>query len=405
MRILMLVDFYPPIIGGMELHVQNLSTELVARGHDVSVVTLLHNGFKQIETVRGVRVYRIRGTVQRFGKLFSDSHRQFAPPFLDPESVFALRRIIKSELPDVIHAHSWMVHSFIPLKNWSRAKLVLTLHDYSLVCAKKTLMYQNAQCDGPSFQKCLGCSIGHYGFTKGIVTVLAQRSMETSVRSNIDMIIPVSQAVASGNNLVGSKRPFRIIPNFIPDDTRKPQNVSELFIAQLPKVPYLLFVGALSTHKGINVLLQAYANLTAAPPLVLIGSIWPDSPTKFPNNIIVLKNWPHDAVMEAWSRSLLGLVPSIWPEPCPTVVMEAMVSGRPVIASNIGGLTDIIINNETGFLVPPGDPIALKDTLSHLLANPELITMMGKASKERIIKFQASTVVPQIEQVYKMVVQ
>ena len=96
----MLVDFYTPVIGGMELHVQNLSTELVARGHDVAVVTLLHDGVCPFEIDRGVRIYRIQGSVQRLGKLFSDSNRRFAPPFLDPKSVFALRRIIKNEHPD-----------------------------------------------------------------------------------------------------------------------------------------------------------------------------------------------------------------------------------------------------------------------------------------------------------------
>ena len=100
MRILMLTDFYPPIIGGMELHVQNLSTELAARGHNVAVVTLWHEGSPQIESDRGVRIYRIRGTMQRPAQLFSDAGRRFAPPLPDPETLWALRRIIARERPE-----------------------------------------------------------------------------------------------------------------------------------------------------------------------------------------------------------------------------------------------------------------------------------------------------------------
>jgi glycosyltransferase involved in cell wall biosynthesis len=227
--------------------------------------------------------------------------------------------------------------------------------------------------------------------------------MDAIVRSNIDMILPVSQAVAIGSDLVGSKRPFQVIPNFIPDDICKPQNVSESYISQLPGTGYLLFVGALIRDKGIEVLIQAYANLPEAPPLVVIGAIWPESPTKFPSNIVILKNWPHEAVMAAWPRSLMGLVPSIWPEPCPTVVMEAMACGRPVIGSKIGGLPELVVDGETGFLVRPGDPIALERAITYLLSNPELRDKMGEAGKERVLRFQASTVVTQIEQVYHRV--
>ena len=101
MRILMLAQFYPPAIGGEERLVADLSIELAARGHDVSVVTLRHKGFSQFEIDRGVRIHRVRGTMQRLGMLFSESDRQSAPPFPDPEVLWALRRIILQERPDI----------------------------------------------------------------------------------------------------------------------------------------------------------------------------------------------------------------------------------------------------------------------------------------------------------------
>src|SRR5437879_5079266 len=104
MRILMLAQFYPPTIGGEERHVADLSAELAARGHRVSVATLWNKGFARFEIERGVRIHRMRGTLQRMEAIFSYKDRQFAPPFTDPEALWALRRIISEERPDIIHA-------------------------------------------------------------------------------------------------------------------------------------------------------------------------------------------------------------------------------------------------------------------------------------------------------------
>ncbi|MBO0795693.1 MAG: glycosyltransferase, partial [Ktedonobacteraceae bacterium] len=198
MRILMLTQFYPPIIGGEERHVVNLSSSLVARGHDVSVATLRHHDLPEFEVAQGIRLHRVRGSMQRIGVLFSEDSRQYAPPFPDPEVLSALRRIIRDEQPDIVHAHNWMVHSFTPLKTWSKAKLVMTLHDYSLVCVQKRLMYRGTPCTGPGFTKCLGCAANFYGPAKGWPTVLAHSFWSGRERRAVDMFFPVSQAVVEG---------------------------------------------------------------------------------------------------------------------------------------------------------------------------------------------------------------
>src|SRR5260370_39618468 len=173
MRILMLAEVYRPTIGGEERHVRNLSTELAARGNDVSLATLWHEGLAEFEIDQGVRIHRIRGTMQRATLLFSEQGRQYAPPFPDPEATLALRRIILQERPDIVHAHNWFVHSFTPLKSWSKAKLVVTLHDYSLVCVQKRLTYQEENCSGPALTKCLQCATDFYGVAKGLPSTIA----------------------------------------------------------------------------------------------------------------------------------------------------------------------------------------------------------------------------------------
>src|SRR5215469_2150514 len=128
MRILLLSQFYPPIVGGEERHVRNLDATLAARGHEVSIATLWYPGSTNYERDGDVRVYRLRGTLQRLGGLFVESERRHAPPFPDPELIVALRRVAAQEKPDVVHAHNWLLASYLPLKIWNGARLVVTLH-------------------------------------------------------------------------------------------------------------------------------------------------------------------------------------------------------------------------------------------------------------------------------------
>jgi len=404
MRILMVAGFYPPSIGGIEQHVHHLSRELEARGHHVAVATLWNRGWATFERDGGVRIYRLRGTVHRASRfVLSDPARPYAPPFPDPELVGGLARLVARERPEIVHGHDWLVRSFLPLKRWSRARLVVSLHDYGLACPKWTLLFGDALCSGPGLAKCALCAGRHYGPAKGLLAAFANRLMGMAQRAIVDLYLPVSQAVAAGNGLTGSHLRYRVIPNFVPDDAGTPRAGDERLPAPLPSDRFLLFVGALRRYKGVEVLLKAYAGLPDAPPLVLIGSSWPDSPVSTGPHTLVLRNWPHEAVMEAWRRCLLGLAPSVWPEPCPTVVMEAMACGRAVIASRIGGLPELIADGETGLLVTPGEPEALRAALRHLLDHAELRERMGQAARQRVVQFQADSVVPRIEQAYREV--
>ncbi len=405
MRILMLADFYPPFRGGVARHVSGLSRELVERGHEVAVATFEGEGLPRFEIDHGVRVYRIRGTAQRFTPLFKDTTRRWAPPFPDPELTWAIRRVIACERPDIVHAHTWLVNSFLPLKARSGAKLVLTMHEYGLVCAKKNPVYHGAVCDGPGLRKCLSCSTDHYGLFKGAPAALALQAMSAPLRRAVDLFLPVSDDAAIWCDLAGNGLPYEVIPNFMPDTGGELQSSHEPYLAQLPREEYLLFVGALGRHKGVPVLLDAYAGLVDPPPLVLIGIPWPDMPATCPDNVTVLENWPHDVVMQAWSRSLLVLAPSVVPDTFPIAVIEAMTNGQPVIASRIGGLPELVEDGETGLLVPPGDPVALRGAIARLLADRDLRARMGQAGRRKAREFRTSNVIPRIERAYHRAMQ
>jgi glycosyltransferase involved in cell wall biosynthesis len=397
----MLTQFYPPIIGGEERHVRNLSATLVERGHQVTVATLWVPGAPLQEDDGNVHVHRLRGTLQRIPKLFTESGRRHAPPCPDPELLLRLRTLISEVRPDVVHAHNWMVSAFLPLKHRLGVPLIMTLHDYGLVCAKKNMMFGGKQCDGPELRKCLGCATEHYGSVKGKITTVANWTMARYLRRNVDRFIAVSAAVGRLNDLADQALPFEVIPNFVPDDIDVLGPDSHQ--GALPGTGFILFVGDLTTRKGLHILLQAYLALHKPPPLVLIGRECPDTPDVWPVDVHVFKDWPHKAVMHAWSKSLFGVAPSTWPEPCATVVMEAMAIGKAIVVTNVGGMPDIVDDGIDGIIVSPDDAEALAHAMKLLIEKAPEREEIGRRAREKVGSLKSAAVVSRIEAVYRQV--
>lgn len=396
----MLTDLYPPSVGGMEQYASALSHEMSARGHEVSVAAL-ENECAPSELIDGrVRVHRIKGTFGRLRGLFKDPSRTQAPPLTDPEMMRALGGIIRRERPHIVHAHNWAVNSFAPLKAWSNARLVMTLHDYSFVCARKTMLRRGQRCVGPGL-RCLHCSAQQYGALKGSATVLALHTFGRVMARTIDMFLPVSESVARASRLAESRLPYEVVYPFARDEDVPPRACDSRYLSELPDEPFMLFVGALAPFKGVDILLDAYRELRNAPPLVLIGVERVETRRRtLPAGVRMLGNWPHHLVLQAWRRSMLGVIPSIGPEGFPLVALEAMSAGQPVVASDIGGLNEAVVHGETGLLVPPGDRAALRDALSCLLGDGDLRARLGRAALARSKRFRPGETVARIEDVY-----
>jgi glycosyltransferase involved in cell wall biosynthesis len=246
--------------------------------------------------------------------------------------------------------------------------------------------------------KCWHCAGNHYGTVKGIVTTIGTFGYLHAARRTIDKFLAVSHSVARYNRFAELGVDYEVIPNFVPDDVAVLSPDIEPCVRELPD-EYILFVGDLMRLKGVPVLLDAYAGLKNAPPLVLIGRDIGHIDT-LPPNVYQFGIWSHGAIMHAWRNCLFGVAPSISRDACPTVVMEAMASGKPVVSTNIGGAPDIVIDGSTGILVPPHDAGRLRDALQTLLANRDVITRMGQTSLERVVHFKSGSVVSRIERVY-----
>ena len=113
--------------------------------------------------------------------------------------------------------------------------------------------------------------------------------------------------------------------------------------------------------------------------------------------------WPHDHVMAAFRRCLFAVLPSICLDACPTTVLEAMASGRPVVATTTGGIVDLVAHGESGYLVPPGDEVRLAEVMARLLADAGLRARFAAAATERVERFTASAVAERLEAVYARV--
>jgi glycosyltransferase involved in cell wall biosynthesis len=347
-------------------------------------------------------VYRLRGTAQRVASIYIEHQRRPAAPFPDPELLLGLRAVALRERPDVVHAHNWLKHSWLPLRPLCSVPLVVTLHDYSHVCAKKTLMMaDDRRCPGPAVVRCTRCSSAHYGRLKGTAIAAGAAVMGRVERASTDMFIAVSRAVADRNKLEQHQLPFRVIPNFLPDEMAAVDEREPLPSPQ-PGGGYILFVGDLRRFKGVHTLLRAYERLTGPPPLVLAGRRCPDTPD-LPAGARHLGTVPHASIPRLWRDALFGVAPSVGDEPFGIGALEGMLAGRPIIASAVGGLPEVVVDEHTGILVPPGDEAALAAAMQRMLDNSGLRTRMGQAGARRAEHFRARNVVPRIEDVYSHV--
>jgi glycosyltransferase involved in cell wall biosynthesis len=407
MRILHLANMYAPVIGGLERSIATSSEELVRRGHEVTVLTLATPGpAPDREVINGVGVIRVGsvGTSLLPG-MNEDPGRPFHPTAADPLTTAAIKRALREHPYDVVHSHDWLMYSYLPLR-FGRSGLphLHTAHDYGLTCVKKTLARDGRTCPGPRLARCLPCAAGQYGRPK---SVLLTAGLLTHRHRGIDLVTAISQSVATAleQARIPAGVPVRVLSSLVPD------GLDELAVntprpAWLPAGRYLLFVGALGPHKGVDVLFDAYRRLLAgwtapepAPRLVCIGTPRADTPP-IPDGVLIRHNVPHAEVMAAWHGAAVGVVPSI-SEAMGQVAVEALLARTPLVAAATGGLLDMIVDGESGLFVPPGDADALHAAIERLLADPDLAGRLGTHGHRRGLDYTAARIVPQLEEIYR----
>ncbi len=396
MKVLMLAQFYPPVIGGEERHVRNLSLELASRGHEVHVACL-DVGQPPVSDP-GVTVHALPNVGARVPALYPTADRPLALPLPDPHVSRALSHLVASVRPDVVHAHNWIINSYLPLAAARRLPLVYSLHDYSHVCPTKRLMYQGSPCSGPGLAKCFSCTTDWYGAGRGPVIQSMVRTGRPIRNRLVDVFTPVSTFVGHANQLPEQGVRWQVVPNFVPDSLLSSSPPRD---PALPDGDYLFFAGDLSDQKGADTLLSSYAALDPAtrPPLVLVGRAAMDL-ASLPSGARAEDRWDHDRVVSGFAHARAAVLPSRWPDPCPTTVLEAMALGAPLVTTHMGGIADMVTHDESALVVPPGDVRATAAALSRVLSEPSLGPRLAGQARVEVKRYLQSRVASDFEEVY-----
>ncbi len=400
MRILQISDSYPPSPGGLEQVVQRLATELAERGHDSQVATLALPGLAA-ESVEGqVTVHRVHGWTQKIARFGQAGTHLLHPTAPDWPLVHRLQDLVDRLQPDVIHVHGWIISSCTSLKLPAQTRLVTSLHDHGLVCAKKTLIYRDErdqQCSGPSLPKCISCANDFYGTVKG--TALATGLRESRRRFNrIDRFLPITAAVGQAAQVAAPASKVTVVPPFVDDSVVEPGERPRPL--GLPEGEFVLYVGALSEHKGVDLLIEAHRLLERKVPLVLIGHGDPQPWRELAAgaDVRVLQYVPNEQVQGALRAATVAVMPSRWAEPFGLVAVEAMAAGTALVVTEMGSLPEIV--GDAAVVVPPA-PQLLAGAIDDLLSDPSRRAMLGHAGQRRAHWFTASAVVPRYVAAYE----
>ena len=406
-RVLVVTDYYPPFIGGAQIQTQRLARGLARRGYDVVVVTVGQPGLPRLENDNGIPVHRLRHLhpITRRTRSAQTHHA----PFPDPLVALALTRLIRRFRPDVVQSYGWITYSCAAALLGRSTPLLVTARDYGYGCANRTLLRDGRQCNGPVFSKCLACAARNYGYPKGWFAALGVFVSRTLLRRKATALHAVSSYVDQTlqRDVAHGRIPSYVIhdsvadPRLGQDDPIVDEGLRP-WTDRLPERPYILFVGALREVKGVTHLLDAYRRLHDPPPLVLIGTVERDGPAELPEGIVFIEDAPHALMPVAWDRSLFGVLPSLFPEPFGTVVVEAMSRGKAVIGTAPGGHVDLLEDGATGLLVPPGDVDALVAAMRRLLADEHLRVALGDSARRRAEDFSADATLPRLERLLLM---
>ena len=387
MRIAILTNEYPPFIyGGAGVHVEYLTRELTRVEGGNHPVEVLCFGDQAVQdgnlTVRGIK--------------------PVGPPLpaRDPRHARFLDTMVRNLIMagslddiDVVHCHTWYTHlAGCLVKQLTGAKLVLTTH--SLEPHRPWKVEQ------------LGSAYN------------ASSWIERTAYENADGVVAVSQAMREDvHDLYGvPHEKIRVIHNGIDLNqyrpTRDPSVLTRYGVD--PNVPYVLFVGRITRQKGIIHLVRAIKHIRAGVQVVLCAGA-PDTEEigremdekvaqarrETTNPVIWIPQIvPKDDIIVLYSHADLFVCPSVY-EPFGIINLEAMACETPVVASAVGGIKEVVVQDKTGLLVPfepvggtdfePRDPDQFARDLAagvnSLLDDPDKRARMAHRSRERVEHF------------------
>jgi glycosyltransferase involved in cell wall biosynthesis len=373
MKIAQVTPYFYPHVGGVESHVLTLSERLVKNGHDVTVYTSNYENLKEKDMFSGIKIVRAK---------------QIASIFATPITP-KIKKAIATEDHDVVHAHTPP-----PLTAYYAAKAVKRT---------RTPFVVTYHCD-LELPKLIG----------KIATAIYQRTFSRYTFKRADKIIVHTKTYGATSRTLWNFDEA-VIPSAV-----NPQRFSkDLDFSKIEKMHDLsgkkvvLFVGRLVGHKGIDYLIDSATLTPKDVRYIIVGSgPYMDKLKKrarakeVEEKVIFTGKVPFDDIPRYFASCDVFVLPSISRlEAFGLVILEAMASSKPVIVSNIPGVTEVVAENVQGLHVEPMNAEDLAEKINTLLSDKQMQKRMGEAGRKKVEdEYTWDKVVGQIEEVYKAVI-
>lgn len=373
---------YPPDTGGggIGTYVKQASEMLAKRGHVVEVFSA-SPGTNRKEIENNVAIHRVRIAAENrgsfpvaIGKIFAERHKKIKFDVLEGPEYGAEARYALELVPDIplvikLHTPTFLVNQI----NYIRPDLKMIIRRF------------------------LG-AIRRWEPPKSFVTLKYNPADDVEYMHALQADEIVAPSIAIKHVIekiwVLDKNKFSVIPHpYTPSPAL-------LNIPVETSANVVGFIGRLEMRKGVIDLMRAIPMVLRTHPetrFKFIGGYWPSPDQRFNMKQYI----EHRLKRHRMSLEFLGPVnsenipeliagidicvfPSLW-ENCPLVCLEAMSAGRGVIASNAGGMAELLSGGATGILVPPHSPKKIADALIRLLKNPLLRMEMGRKARHRVL--------------------
>jgi glycosyltransferase involved in cell wall biosynthesis len=387
MRVLLVNDYASPTAGA-EVMVLLLRDELRRRGHDVRVFA------SRVQLIAGesfadYTCYGSRTRWQAVSSTWNTSAR------------WTLRKVLRTFRPDVVHIKMflWQLSPAI-LSLLRDTPTVYNVVTYKAVCPRGSKMLPDgSRC---TFHPGTECYRQRCLTWRSWPLMMAQRALFRRSRTAVDAFVANSHATRERLTEDGIE-PVIVIGNGTAVRARRPP---------LTGPPVLAYAGRLSPEKGVDTLLRAFAMMRDAAPGVRlwIAGEGPDraalqqlsADLGVAGHVEFLGALDREALEQRFEAAWAQVVPSLWDEPFGMVAIEAMMRGTAVVASDGGGLRDIVRPRTTGLLVAPGDVCDLAQALRAVATSRSLCEELGTAGRSvALTEYTTAAYADKMEAVYR----
>lgn len=385
MKILLINKFFF-VKGGSETSLFDTAAILEKNGHTVSFFAMAHPENRASSCTK----YFVSHVDYDNSRSLSGTMKASFRLLYSWEARKKLERLLEEEKPDMAHLHN-IHHQISPSILHTLKKhdlpIVLTLHDYKMVCPVYTLMLKGHICE-----KCRRGKFYHCFVHRCCKNSLAKSLLNTTemylhhnllhIYDLVDVFISPSEFLKNKLLDMGFKGKIVLLPNII-----DPVRFEPSFSWEKNRIIYF---GRLSREKGIFTLLQAIEDLPIECQLFGEGpekeKILQWIATKKMANVKLCGYVPQERLKEEVRKAMFVVLPSEWYENNPLSVLESFALGKPVIGSRIGGIPELVKDGKTGLTFEAGSAGELRKNILYLLDNSEKIRGLGKNARRYIEK-------------------